>query len=60
MIDFKFYKALDQWQLNIFEEDIVLSTIYFDDSVNDKDIVKIASILGKSNLLNITINHEKE
>ena len=60
MVDFKFYKTLDQWQLNIFEEDIVLSTIYFDDSVNDKDIVKIASILGKSNLLNITINHEKE
>lgn len=60
MINFDFYKTKGKWTLNISEGDERLSTISFDETIDNEQITSLVPILGKGDNIITTINFTRE
>jgi len=60
MVNFDFCKVKGKWILNISEGDEKLSTISFDETVDNEQITSLVPILGKGDNIITTINFTRE
>lgn len=60
MVNFDFCKVKGKWILNISEDDERLSTISFDETVDNEQITSLIPILGKGDNIGITVNFTRE
>lgn len=60
MVNFDFCKVKGKWILNISEDDERLSTISFDETVDNEQITSLIPILGKGDNIITTVNFTRE